>query len=437
MKTATAPAPGLRRDPRADQRVPAPGPPAKGTCRACGSPLRQTFVDLGMSPLCESYLRADQLNEMEPFYPLLVYVCDNCFLVQLEQYVGREEIFSEYAYFSSYSDSWLDHARRYVTRVIEELRLSTSSQVIEVGSNDGYLLQYFVARNIPVLGIDPAANVARAAVERGVPTRVAFFGRNLARDLQAEGKSADLLIANNVLAHVHDINDFVAGLKGALAPRGVLTIEFPNLMRLVAENQFDTIYHEHFSYFSLYSTSRLLAAHGLTIYDVEELDTHGGSLRIYVSHAEDPLRPITPRVDALQQHETEAGIATLGYYAQFTERVRETKRKLLEFLIQAKRAGKTLVGYGAPGKGNTLLNYAGIRTDFLDYTVDRNPYKQGKYLPGTHIPIHAPERIRETRPDYVVVLPWNLQHEIIPQLDYIRSWGGKFVIPIPDVRVVP
>jgi SAM-dependent methyltransferase len=389
-----------------------------------------------MSPLCESYLRADQLNDMEPFYPLHVYVCDRCFLVQLQEYVGREAIFTEYAYFSSYSDSWLDHARRYVTRAIEELRLSASSQVVEVGSNDGYLLQYFVVRGIPVLGIEPAANVARAAIDKGVPTRVAFFGRDLARDLNAAGTRADLLIANNVLAQVHDINDFVAGMKSALAPRGVITAEFPHLMRLVADNQFDTIYHEHFSYFSLLSASRIFAAHGLTIYDVEELETHGGSLRLYASHAEDPLRPITPRVDALRAREAEAGLETLGYYAQFAERVRETKRKLLEFLVNAKRARKTLVGYGAPGKGSTLLNYAGIRTDFLDYTVDRNPYKQGKYLPGTHIPIYAPERIRETRPDYVVVLPWNLETEIVAQLDYIRSWGGRFVIPIPEARVV-
>jgi hypothetical protein len=389
-----------------------------------------------MSPLCESYLRADQLNDMEPFYPLHVYVCDRCFLVQLQEYVGREAIFSEYAYFSSYSDSWLDHARRYATRMIDELRLSATSQIIEVASNDGYLLQYFVARGIPVLGIEPAANVARAAVEKGVPTRVAFFGREFAHSLYDAGTRAELLIANNVLAQVHDINDFVAGMKSALAPRGVITVEFPHLMRLVADNQFDTIYHEHFSYFSLLSASRIFAAHGLTIYDVEELETHGGSLRLYASHVEDPLRPITPRVDALRAREAEAGLETLGYYAQFAERVRETKRKLLEFLVNAKRARKTLVGYGAPGKGNTLLNYAGIRTDFLDYTVDRNPYKQGKYLPGTHIPIYAPERIRETRPDYVVVLPWNLETEIVAQLDYIRSWGGRFVIPIPEARVV-
>lgn len=434
MKLATAPPP--RPQPAAAAPAPSASPPQEGTCRACAAPLRHTFVDLGMSPLCESYLRADQLNDMEPFYPLHVYVCDRCFLVQLQEYVGREAIFTEYAYFSSYSDSWLDHARRYVTRAIEELRLSASSQVVEVGSNDGYLLQYFVVRGIPVLGIEPAANVARAAIDKGVPTRVAFFGRDLARDLNAAGTRADLLIANNVLAQVHDINDFVAGMKSALAPRGVITAEFPHLMRLVADNQFDTIYHEHFSYFSLLSASRIFAAHGLTIYDVEELETHGGSLRLYASHAEDPLRPITPRVDALRAREAEAGLETLGYYAQFAERVRETKRKLLEFLVNAKRARKTLVGYGAPGKGSTLLNYAGIRTDFLDYTVDRNPYKQGKYLPGTHIPIYAPERIRETRPDYVVLLPWNLETEIVAQLDYIRSWGGRFVIPIPEARVV-
>ena len=435
MNVATAPP----TRPHTQTAVPAIpiGPPQQGACRACAAPLRHTFVDLGMSPLCESYLRADQLNDMEPFYPLHVYVCDRCFLVQLQEYVGREAIFSEYAYFSSYSDSWLEHAQLYTTRMIEQLRLSAGNQVVEVASNDGYLLQYFVARGIPALGIEPAANVAKAALDKGVPTRVAFFGRETARDLSGAGTRADLLIANNVLAQVHDINDFVAGMKIVLAPRGVVTVEFPHLMRLVDQNQFDTIYHEHFSYFSLLSASRIFAAHDLTIYDVEELDTHGGSLRLYACHAEDPLRPITPRVDALRERETDAGVDTLAYYAQFAEHVRETKRKLLDFLVKAKRAGKTVVGYGAPGKGNTLLNYAGIRTDFLDYTVDRNPYKQGKYLPGTHIPIHAPERIRETRPDYVLVLPWNLEREIVAQLDYIREWGGQCVIPIPEVRVVP
>jgi SAM-dependent methyltransferase len=390
-----------------------------------------------MSPLCESFLRADQLNAMEPFYPLHVRVCDRCFLVQLEQYVSREEIFTEYAYFSSFSDSWLNHARRYTEKMIEELRLTPDSHIVEIASNDGYLLQYFVERGIPVLGIEPAANVAKAAVERGVPTLVEFFGQESARRLAASGQQADLLIGNNVLAQVHDINDFVAGMKIALAPRGVITMEFPHLMRLVEDNQFDTIYHEHFSYFSLLSVSQIFAAHGLTIFDVDELPSHGGSLRIYASHTEDPLRPVTPRVDVLRAREGVAGLGGLPYYGQFGERVRETKRKLLEFLIDAKRAGKSIAGYGAPGKGNTLLNYCGIRTDFLDYTVDRNPYKHGRFLPGTHIPIHPPERIQETRPDYVMVLPWNLKKEIMEQLAFIRDWGGQFVIPIPALQVIP
>jgi SAM-dependent methyltransferase len=411
------------------------GATAHAACRACAAPLRHTFVDLGMSPLCESFLRADQLNQMEPFYPLHVWVCDRCFLVQLQEYVSREDIFTEYAYFSSYSDSWLDHARRYTEKAIEELRLTPASQVVEIASNDGYLLQYFVERGIPALGIEPAANVAKAAVERGVPTLVEFFGRDTAREIAATGQ-ADLLIGNNVLAQVHDVNDFVAGMKILLAPRGVITMEFPHLMRLVAENQFDTIYHEHFSYFSLLSTTQIFAAHGLMIYDVDELDTHGGSLRVFACHAEDPLRPVTPRVDSLRAREARAGVGNLTYYADFAERVRETKRGLLDFLIGAKRAGKRVAGYGAPGKGNTLLNYCGIRTDFLDYTVDRNPYKHGKYLPGTHVPIHPPERIEETRPDYVLILPWNLKDEIMDQLTYIRDWGGQFVIPIPEVRVI-
>lgn len=409
----------------------------QGACRFCGAALRHTFVDLGMSPLCENYLRPAELNEMEPFYPLHVYVCDRCFLVQLQEYVSPKVIFTEYAYFSSYSDSWLAHAQRYAERMITKLHLSGESQVVEVGSNDGYLLQYFVARGIPALGVEPAANVAAAAVGRGVPTLVKFFGRATAQQLATDGQRADLLLGNNVLAQVHDVNDFVTGLKVLLAPRGVVTMEFPHLMRLVDESQFDTIYHEHYSYFSLLSATRIFAAHGLTIYDVEELDTHGGSLRIYACHAEDQLHPISPALEDLRAREAAAGVDGLAYYAQFAERVRETKRKLLEFLIAAKRAGKSVAGYGAPGKGNTLLNYCGIRTDFLDYTVDRNPYKQGRFLPGTHIPIYAPERIRETRPDYVLILPWNLQREIISQLAYIREWGGQFVIPIPAAHVAP
>ena len=415
----------------------AAGTPQAGACRFCGAPLRHTVVDLGMSPLCESYVSADRLNAMEPFYPLHVWVCDACFLVQLEQYVSREEIFSDYAYFSSYSDSWLDHCRRYVDQMIVHLSLTPRSRVVEVASNDGYLLQYFVARGIPVLGVEPAANVASVAVQHGVPTLVKFFGCETAREMAGEGRQADLLLGNNVLAQVHDLNDFVGGLKILLAPGGTITIEFPHLERLVADNQFDTIYHEHFSYFSLYSAERVFAAHGLTLFDVEELPTHGGSLRIYARHREESGRPLTPRLLALRERELAAGTNTLAYYASFEERVRETKRKLLDFLIGAKREGKRIVGYGAPGKGNTLLNYCGIRTDFVDFTVDRSPHKQGRFLPGTHIPIHQPDRLREARPDYVLVLPWNLKDEIMEQLAYIREWGGRFVIPIPEARVYP
>ncbi len=388
-----------------------------------------------MSPLCESYLDADQLDEMEPFYPLRVYVCDQCLLVQLQEYVSPETIFREYAYFSSYSDSWVDHARVYTDRIIERLQLNRDSCVVEVASNDGYLLQWFVARDIPVLGIEPAANVAQVAIRKGVPTLVKFFGRATARDLAAAGRHADLLIGNNVLAQVPDLNDFVAGLQVLLAPRGVVTVEFPHLMRLVAGNQFDTIYHEHFSYFSFLAAERVFAAHRLVVFDVEELETHGGSLRLYARHAEDSSKPVAPRVRELAAAEEAAGLRRPDYYAAFEERVKDTKRRLLEFLIQARRQGRTIVGYGAPGKGNTLLNYCGIRTDFLPYTVDKSPYKQGKFLPGTHIPVHAPEKIRETRPDYVLILPWNLKDEIIRQLAYIREWGGQFVVPIPEPRV--
>jgi hypothetical protein len=388
-----------------------------------------------MSPLCESYLSADQLNQMEPFYPLHVYVCEECFLVQLEEYVSPEHIFTEYAYFSSYADAWLQHAKNYTDLMVERFGLNAASHVVEVASNDGYLLQYFVEKNIPVLGIEPARNVARVAIEKGVPTLVEFFGVECARRLSAEGRQADLLLGNNVLAQVPDLNDFVAGFKILLKPQGVITIEFPHLMRLVAENQFDTIYHEHFSYFSFIAAEKIFAAHDLTLFDVEELPTHGGSLRIYACHAGDHSRPVSQRVLALKQREQAAGILDIAYYAAFAEQVKETKRKLLEFLIQAKRAGKSVVGYGAPGKGNTLLNYCGIRADFVDYTVDRNPYKQGKFLPGTHIPIYHPDKIMETRPDYVLILPWNFKDEIMKQIAYIREWGGQFVVPIPQVMI--
>ena len=407
----------------------------RGRCRHCGARLVHTFVDLGMSPLCESFLDADQLDEMEPFYPLHVYVCDQCFLVQLPEYVSPEAIFREYAYFSSYSDTWLDHSRVYTDHMIERFQLNRDSWVVEIASNDGYLLQWFVARGIPVQGIEPAANVAQVAIQKGVPTWVQFFGRETARQWAASGRRADLLIGNNVLAQVPALNDFVAGLRILLAPRGVITIEFPHLMRLVAGNQFDTIYHEHFSYFSLLAVERLFAAHQLVVFDVQELKTHGGSLRIYARHLEDSSKPIGRRVSELRAQEEAAGLRHLDYYSAFEANVQETKRRLLEFLIQAKRRGRTIVGYGAPGKGNTLLNYCGIRTDLLQYTVDRSPYKQGKFLPGTHIPIFEPEKLRETRPDYLLILPWNLKDEIMDQMSYIRDWGGHFVVPIREPRV--
>lgn len=405
-------------------------------CRFCGATLEHTFVDLGMSPLCESYIAPDKRNQMEPFYPLHVEVCSRCYLVQLEQYVSAEEIFTEYAYFSSYSAHWLAHAEKYVEMVCRRFDLGPTSQVVEVASNDGYLLQYFLPRQIPVLGIEPARNVAAVAIDKGIPTRTEFFGEASARALAAEGLSADLLLGNNVLAQVPDLNDFVRGLKILLKPRGVITLEFPHLVKLMAESQFDTIYHEHFSYFSCITAEKILAAHGLTLFDVEELPTHGGSLRIYARHAEDFSRPVSLAVAELREREETFGIPRMETYLDFAEQVKETKRKLLDFLIAAKRRGETVVGYGAPGKGNTLLNYCGIRTDFLDYTVDRNPYKQGKFLPGTHIPIHHPDKIRETRPDYLLILPWNFKDEIIQQMADIRAWGGRFLVPIPEATVI-
>jgi SAM-dependent methyltransferase len=410
--------------------------PELGKCRLCGESLRRTFVDLGMSPLCESYLALEHLNRMEPFYPLHVLICEKCFLVQLGEYVTADHIYSEYAYFSSYSDSWLRHAREYVDMITERLSLGPQSLVVELASNDGYLLQNFVQKSIPVLGIDPAANIAPHAIKKGVPTLVRFFGVQTAREVLAQGKLADLLLGNNVLAHVPALNDFVAGMKLLLKPGGVITMEFPHLLRLIESNQFDTIYHEHFSYFSFLTAAKTFARHGLTIFDVEELTTHGGSLRIYARHSEDEGKPATPRVEELRQRERKLGFERLETYAAFEGQVKETKRKLLEFLIATRRAGKSVVGYGAAGKGNTLLNYCGIRTDFLDFTVDRNPYKQGKFLPGTHIPIYAPDMIAQTKPDYVLIIPWNLKDEIIKQLSYIREWGGKFVVPIPEVTVL-
>lgn len=404
-------------------------------CRFCGHALRYTFVDLGMSPLCQSHIEAVKLNHREPFYPLHVRVCDGCFLVQLEEYVSPADIFSDYAYFSSYSDTWLEHARRYVDTMTERLGLGPESRVVELASNDGYLLQYFVKKGIPVLGVEPAANVAAVAVEKGIPTIVEFFGESVARRLVAEGKAADLVVGNNVLAHVPDLNGFVEGIRVLLKPQGVVTMEFPHLMRLIDENQFDTIYHEHFSYFSYVTVEQVFAAHGLTILDVEELPTHGGSLRIYASHSAGAGSRITARARELKDREVAAGFSRLETYVSFEEQVRRTKWKLLDLLITLKGQGKTIVGYGAPGKGNTLLNYCGIRTDFLEYTVDRSPHKQGKYTPGTHIPIRPVEHVRETKPDYLLILPWNLKEEIMRQMVYIREWGGQFIVPIPDAKV--
>jgi SAM-dependent methyltransferase len=389
-----------------------------------------------MSPLCESYLSKNQLNLMEPFYPLAAHVCRDCLLVQLQEYVAPEHIFTEYAYFSAYSDAWLDHARRYVETMTEKLGLGPASRVIELGSNDGYLLQFFVERGVPVLGIDPAANVARAAEKLGVPTLVKFFGVGTAHELAEEGIQADLVLGNNVLAQVANLNSFVEGIRIILKPRGVCTIEFPHLLKTMAGNQFDQIYHEHFSYFSGLTAEKIFAAHGMRIFDVEELWTHGGSLRIYACHDGDETHPSLPSVSELAHREREAGLHRPETYADFADRVRATKRKLLSFLIEAKSLGKSIAGYGAPGKGNTLLNYCGIRTDFLDYTVDRNPYKQGKFLPGTHIPIFPPEKIAETKPDYVLILPWNLKDEITAQLAYVHDWGAKFVVPIPEVSIL-
>jgi C-methyltransferase C-terminal domain/Putative zinc binding domain/Methyltransferase domain len=405
-------------------------------CRFCGRSLTHTFVDLGMSPLCESFLTAEQLNQMEPFYPLHVYVCENCLLVQLKEYVSPENIFTQYAYFSSYSDTWLRHAKAYTGMIIERFNIGAQSQVMELASNDGYLLQYFMERGISVLGIEPAVNVAQAAIKKGIPTIMKFFGTKTAQELSAELGKADLLLGNNVLAHVPDLNDFVAGMKIMLKPKGLITMEFPHLMKLMEENQFDTIYHEHFSYFSFTTVEKVFAAHGLTLFDVEELPTHGGSLRIYACHSEDTDRPVTRRVLDLKVREEAAGFMRLQSYLCFTKKVEETKRNLLNFLTQAKQEGKSIAGYGAPGKGNTLLNYCGIRADFIDYTVDRNPYKHGKYTPGTHIPIYDPGKIRETKPDYIFILPWNLRHEIMQQLAYVREWGAQFVVPIPEVTIL-
>lgn len=390
-----------------------------------------------MSPLANSYRTVESQTRMEPFYPLHTFVCATCFLVQLPEAESPEEIFSDYAYFSSYSQSWLAHAEAYTQAMTSRLGLNQSSQVVEIASNDGYLLQYFVARQIPVLGVEPAANVARVAQEKGIPTRVAFFGADTARALRADGVSADLLLGNNVLAHVPDLHDFVEGMRILLKPGGVITMEFPHLLQLMRQTQFDTIYHEHFSYFSLLAVEKVFAHHGLRLFDVDQLPTHGGSLRIFATHAGDADKPDGPNLASLRAEESAAGLADLATYRDFAERVRRTKRNLLAFLVDAKNRGKTVVGYGAPAKGTTLLNYCGVRTDLIDYTVDLSPHKQQKLLPGVQIPIESPDRVRETRPDYLLILPWNLKDEIMHQMSHIRAWGGAFVVPIPELEILP
>ncbi len=405
-------------------------------CRFCSAPLSDVFADLGMSPLANSYLTPAQGNGMEPFYPLKALVCARCFLVQLGEVESPEAIFGDYAYFSSYSTSWLDHSRRYTEQMVQRFGLDASSRVVELASNDGYLLQYFQQQDIPVLGIEPAENVARVAEEKGVPTLVRFFGVETARHVADDWGQADLVVGNNVLAHVPDLNDFVAGMKALLKPGGVITMEFPHLLRLMEGNQWDTIYHEHYSYFSFRTVTRVFEAHGLKIWDVEELATHGGSLRIYGAHADDPQRSLADRGRELLQRELTAGFDELRAYTSYAERVGADKRDILAFLIELKRDGRRLAGYGAPAKGNTLLNYCGIGTDFLDYTCDLNPHKRGHLLPGSHIPIESPDVLRDDRPDVVLILPWNLKDEIIEQLGYIREWGGRFAVRAPELELL-
>jgi C-methyltransferase C-terminal domain/Putative zinc binding domain/Methyltransferase domain len=405
-----------------------------GSCRFCGAALSESVVDLGRSPPANAYLAAEELGRPEPTYPLHAYVCGSCLLVQLQDFQSPDELFQDYAYFSSYSDTWMKHVERYCDDMIQRFDLRPEHRVIEVASNDGYLLQFFSERGIPVMGVEPAGNVAHEAMAKGIPTIVRFFGVDTARGLVAQGHQADLLIGNNVLAHVPNLKDFVGGLKIVLRSTGVLTMEFPHLLRLLAETQFDTIYHEHFSYFSLMAVQRIFEHHHLKLFDVEELPTHGGSLRVFACHDADP-RPVAGGVEAVLAAERAAGLDRLDTYRGFGASVRTTRRMLRDFLTGAKLAQRSVVGYGAPAKGNTLLNYCGVGADLIGYTVDRSPHKQGKFLPGTHIPIHHPDHIRETKPDFVLILPWNLKREVMEQMSFIRDWGGRFVVPIPQVRV--
>ena len=405
-------------------------------CRFCGKKLTNLFVSLGLSPLSNSYLSKQQLNKREPFYEIDLYVCGFCFLVQLEEFESPEHIFSNYAYFSSYSDTWLKHVKAYVEKMVEIFKINRDSFVVEIASNDGYLLQYFMEKRVPVLGIEPAKNVAEVALKKGVPTEIAFFGVETAKRLSTGGRLPDLLLGNNVLAHVPDLNDFVKGLKIMLKPEGVITMEFPHLIKLVEDMLFDTIYHEHFSYFSFLTVEKVFASHGLTIFDVEKIPTHGGSLRIYAKHADDVSKRISDNIFKLRAQEKAGGFDTLVPYLGFGKKVMAKRDEILDFLISAKKANRKVVGYGAPAKGNTLLNYCGIKSDLISYTVDRSPYKQGKYLPGSRIPIEPPEKIKITKPDFVFILPWNLKEEIMEQMSFICEWGGKFVVPIPKLEVI-
>lgn len=406
-------------------------------CRFDGLPITQEFADLGFSPASNSFLSKQQLNEAEVYYPLRLYVSDRTFLVQVDEYKKHDEIFStDYVYFSSYSTSWLAHCKAYVEMMVQRFGYNQQSHVVEIASNDGYLLQYFVQKNIPVLGIEPTAGTAAAAKEKGVESWIEFFGVSLAQKMKAANKKADLLLGNNVLAHVPDINDFVGGLAVALKENGVVTMEFPHLMQLVQFNQFDTIYHEHFSYLSLITVQQIFAKHGLTIFDVQEISTHGGSLRIFAKHTNNTTHHITPAVDALLQKEIAAGIHTMDYYTGFQQKINTVKNNFLSFLLKAKAEGKKVAAYGAAAKGNTLLNYCGIKTDLIDFVVDANPHKQHKFLPGSHIPVVAENVLQETKPDYIIIFPWNIKDEIVEQLKYVRDWGGQFVIAIPELQIL-
>ncbi len=405
-------------------------------CRFCSHPLKHTFCDFGQTPLSNAYVKGGDLLSEEPRFPLHAYVCETCLLVQLQEFQSPDQIFSEYLYFSSYSTSWLAHAKKYVEGMVERFSYDPSYQVVEIASNDGYLLQYFQKKNIPVLGIDPARNVADVANAKGIPTLPLFFGARTALDLAGQGKKGDLIIGNNVLAHVPDINDFVKGLKILLKPEGIITLEFPHLLQLMEQNQFDTLYHEHFSYLSLYTTEKIFAAHGLKLFDVEELTTHGGSLRVYACHIESK-RNRSSKVEDVLHKEVAYGLTNITTYLSFADKAKKIKSDLCYLLISLKGQGKKVVGYGAPAKGNTLLNFCNITAELLEYTVDINPHKQGLFLPGTHIPIYPPEKIKETKPDYIIILPWNLQEEIQSQMSFVRQWGCRWILPMPHVTILP